>query len=110
MPSIKLSVTCRKALAAKYNAAALARIDAAVAAWIKADKARGITTIHLAVDNPAAMKPHKVPAITGKVTPHKMKKALDALVARLKPDYIVLFGAGDVVPPFTVKNPTHVED
>ena len=110
MPSIKLSVTCRRALAAKYEAAALARIDAAVAAWIKADRARGITTIHLALDDAAAMKRHKVPAITGTVTPHKVKKALDALVARLAPDYIVLFGAGDVVPPFRVRNPTQAED
>ena len=38
--SIKLSVTVRSALKKKYSAAALKKIDAAVAAWIAAEKAR----------------------------------------------------------------------
>src|SRR5688500_4704554 len=110
MPSIKLSITCRSRLEAKYDSAALARIDAAVAKWVAADKARGITTIHLAIDDAAAMKPYKVAALKGTITPAKVEKALDALVEKLTPDYIVLFGATDVVPAFEVPNPTHAED
>src|SRR5438034_8476652 len=110
MPSIKLSITCRTRLAAKYDAKALARIDAAVANWIAADKARGFTTIHLALDDAKAMKAYKVPAVSGTITAAKVKKALDALATRLQPDYIVLFGAGDVVPPFRVANPSATED
>src|SRR4051812_47297729 len=100
MASVKLSITCRKALEAKYDAAALRRLDAAIAGWVKADKARGIKVIHIAVDDSTAMKAYKVPPVTGAVTASKVKKALDSLVAKLAPDYIVLFGAGDVVPPF----------
>ncbi len=110
MPSVKLSITCRKALTAKYKAPALKRLDAAIAAWIKADKARGITTIHIAVDDSTAMRGYKVAPVTGTVTPNKVKKALDSLVAKLSPDYVVLFGAGDVVPPFVVPNPSAAED
>lgn len=110
MPSIKLSITCRSRLQAKYDAGARARIDAAVAAWTAADKARGIRTVHVAVDDAAAMKAYKVPAVRGTITAGKVKKALDGLVARLAPDYIVLFGAGDVVPQFEVPNPTGAED
>lgn len=50
-----------------------------------------------------------VAAVTGAVTAAKVKRALDALVARLTPDYIVLFGAHDVLPMFLVPNPSASE-
>jgi hypothetical protein len=110
MESVKLSITCRGALEAKYDVRTRARIDTAIANWIPADAQRGIRTIHLAVDDAKAMKPYKVAPVTGEVTAEKVKVALDALVARLSPDYIVLMGSGDVVPLFDVPNPTFNED
>lgn len=110
MLSTKLSITCKAALAKKYDKTALAKIDQYVAKWQAADKTRGIRTIHVALDDAKVMKPLKVKPVLGKFTPHKAKRALDALVARLKPDYIVLFGANDVVPQFHVPNPTKGED
>lgn len=110
MANIKLSITCRKKLAAKYDQDALASIDAAVRAWIAADKARGLKTVHVAVDDAKALKPFKVPAIKGSVTAQKVKKTVDALVKKLNPDYIVLFGSTDVVPSFEVPNPSASED
>ena len=110
MQSIKLSITVKAHVEKKYPAAARARLDAAVAAWIKADGARGIRTVHLAIDDAADMKPYGVPALTGKATPDKIKNTLDALVAKLSPDYIVLFGSGDIVPHFSVKNPSRSKD
>ncbi len=107
MPSVKLSVTVRKNLARKYDAGALARIDAAVRRWIEADRKRGIRTIHLALDDAKAMKAHRVKAITGRTTALKVKKAIDALWKRLSPDYLALFGADDVVPYFVVDNPSY---
>jgi hypothetical protein len=104
--SIKLSITVRSALVKKYSAPALAGIDAAVAAWIQADAARAIRTVHLAIDDAAAMKPYKVAPLTGAVTPGKVKAVLDALVAQLAPEYIVLFGSDDIVPHFVVDNPS----
>ena len=109
MQSVKLSITCRRHLAKKYPAAALKQIDRAVAAWIKADRGRDIQTVHVAVDDAAAMKRLGVKAVTGAVTASKVKRALDALVARLTPDYIVLFGAADVLPMFVVPNPSASE-
>lgn len=106
MASIKLSITHRATLARKYAPAALAKIDKAVADWIDADKARGITTVHVALDDAPAMRKLGVPAVTGKLTPLRTKRALDALARGLAPDYIALFGGHDVVPHFVVPNPS----
>jgi len=108
--SIKLSVTVKANLEKKYPAAARARVDAAVTAWIRADAARGIRTVHLALDDAADMRPYQVPAIRGTATAVKIKKTLDALVAKLSPDYIVLFGSADIVPHFSVKNPSRSKE
>jgi hypothetical protein len=107
MPSVKLSVTVRKNLARKYDAGALARIDAAVKRWIDADRKRGIRTVHLALDDARSMTAHRVKAVTGRATARKVKQAIDALWKRLAPDYLVLFGADDVVPYFVVDNPSY---
>jgi hypothetical protein len=106
MQSVKLSVTCRAALETRYDAKAMKRIDEAIARWIAADAARGIRTVHLALDDTAAMKPWKVKAVPNRPTARQVKRALDALVARLSPDYIVLVGSGDVIPHFEVPNPS----
>lgn len=107
MPSsIKLCVTVQANLAAKYSASALARIDKALQAWIKADAARGITTLHVPLDDAAAMKAQDVTALTGKATPVKVKRALDALCRKLKPEYVVIFGGDEIVPMFRVPNPS----
>ena len=110
MQSVKLSITCRKPLEKKYDSRALGKIEVAIAKWIVADAARGIRTIHLAVDEARDMKAHRVAPVTGSITAQKVKKAVDALVARLTPDYIVIIGAGDVVPLFDVTNPTLSSD
>jgi len=106
MASVKLSITHRATLVRKYAPAALARIDKAVADWIAADAARGITTVHVALDDAAAMQRLGVPAIAGRLTPVRTKRALDALARGLVPDYIVLFGGHDVLPNFIVPNPS----
>jgi Peptidase family C25 len=106
MASIKLSITHRATLVRKYVPAALAKIDKAVEDWIAADAARGIKTVHVALDDAAAMRRLGVPAVAGKLTPLRTKRALDALARGLAPDYIVLFGGHDVVPHFVVPNPS----
>ena len=106
MQSVKLSVTCRAALEARYDAKGMKAIDAAVKRWTEADRARGIRTVHLALDDAESMKPWNVNAIPKRPTPVQVKRALDALVTRLSPDYIVLFGSDDVIPHFAVPNPS----
>lgn len=52
-----------------------------------------------------AMKGQGVPAVTGRITPARVKTGLDALVNRLRPEYTVLIGADDVVPQRRGGNP-----
>ena len=107
MESIKLSVTVRANLVRKYDAGALAKIDTAVAKWIAADAARDIKTVHVAIDDATKMAALGVKALKGNATPRKVKRAIDALWKKLSPDYLVLFGADDVVPYFVVDNPSY---
>jgi hypothetical protein len=106
MDSVKLSITCRKALEKKYDKNEMQQINAAIVKWIEADASRGIRNVHVAVDDAKEMKPFKVAPVKGTITPEKVKRALDALCAKLSPDYVVLVGAGDVIPFFNVANPT----
>jgi hypothetical protein len=105
--SIKLCVTVKRRLKCKYDPAALEQIKAALKRWIKADAERGIRTIYIAVDDHAAMKKRGVQPVSGKVTAPKIKRAIDDLWKRLAPEYLVLFGAHDVVPMFEVSNPDY---
>jgi hypothetical protein len=106
MASIKLSVTVRSALVNKYSGGALSKIDIALAAWIAADLKRGLTTLHVALDDATAMAVHGCKAIKGRVSAAQAKRAIDALAARLQPDYIVIIGGQDVLPSFNVPNPS----
>ena len=80
--SIKLSVTVKARLEAKYtNPAALKKIKAAVERWKNADAKRGIQTVHVAVDDSADtnMKALGVTPVSGGVTPGKVKRVIDDL-------------------------------
>jgi len=107
MQSVKLSVTVTRHLQRKYDGAALRKIERAVKDWVRADAAHGVKTIHVAVDDAAAMRALGVRAVWGRVTANKIKRAVDALWKRLKPDYLVLFGGDDIVPHFVVPNPSY---
>jgi hypothetical protein len=107
MPSIKLSVTVRKPLEKKYSTKDLKKIDKAVKGLIAADKKRGIITIHVALDDSAAMKKLGVKAISGSVTATEAKVAIDGLWKKVAPSYLVLFGGDDIVPYFEVANPSY---
>jgi hypothetical protein len=114
--TVKLSVTVKRSLKNKYDPASLTKIKTAIEEWIMADdKKRDIQTVHVALDDSSEMlevwhkyfpKAPRVRSISGKVTPVKIKRAIDQLWERLKPKYLVLFGGDDVVPMFRVPNPT----
>jgi len=106
MASIKLSVTIAANLEAVYSAAARQRIDKALKRWIAAESKRGITTVHLALDDAAAMTAQGVAAIKPPFSAEKAKRALDALCKKLAPDYVCLFGGHQIVPMFIVRNPS----
>src|SRR5262245_2757988 len=114
--TVKLSVTVKRKLEGKYDSASLTKIKKAIENWIKEyAKKLCIQTVHVAVDDSAAMlkvwhdyfpKARRVRAVSGEVTPLKVKRAIDDLWKRLKPKYLVLFGGDDIVPMFRVENPT----
>ena len=110
--SIKLSVTVKSRLEAKYAPTDLQRINDAVKDWIVADNDRGIQTVHVEVDNAEdeTMKKHGAPLVSGKVTPKKIKKTIDHLWTKITPTphYLVLFGGDDIVPMFVVSNPSNL--
>jgi hypothetical protein len=112
--TVKLSVTIKGRLEHKYGPK-LKQIDAAIQAWIKADaKKHSICTVHVAVDDSAAMlrvwRDHfpeapRVRPVSGRITAPKIKRVIDHLWKRLNPEYLVLFGGHDIVPMFEVLNP-----
>src|SRR5437764_9942938 len=114
--TVKLSVTVKHKLEHKYDRASLTKIKTAIEDWIEADsKKRYIETVHVAVDDAAEMdnvwrdyfpKKRYVRPGSGKITPLKVKRAIDDLWKRLRPKYLVLFGGDDIVPMFRVPNPT----
>ncbi len=108
-PTLKLTLTHRGRLLAKYGAGGVAAIDQAVTRWQAKDAERGFRNVCLAVDDAAALKPLGV-AGEGRGHGGKVKAVADRLCAKLAPEYLVLLGAGDVLPPFEVANPTLHED
>lgn len=107
MKTIKLSVTHQGKLLKKYGQQGYDAIARAIASWIQKDSVRGITTIHLELDDAQALAQYGVQPVTGTVTPKKVKAAVDALFQSLSPDYLVLLGSGEIIPFFDVPNPSY---
>ncbi|HEY1398747.1 hypothetical protein, partial [Roseateles sp.] len=103
----KLVIVHRGALRAKYGAAALTRIDAALKALVGADKRRGVDTLIVAVDLASAMKPYGVAPVPARPDAKSLKGAIDALAHARLPHYFVLLGGPDVLPMVPLKNPAH---
>jgi hypothetical protein len=108
--SVKLSVTVKYRLEGKYDSAALKKIYAAIERWKNEDSKRGVYTLNIAVDDPEDMKEWGAAPVSGEATPEKIKQAIDDLWKKITPtpDYLVLFGAHDIVPMFEVTNPTNL--
>ena len=94
----KIIVSNRSALIAKYGKAGLAKVEAGVAALIAADKARGIRSRLVYLDNAAAMKEMKGKAVKLANHPLQNKLAVDAISRATDPEYLMILGAPDVVP------------
>jgi hypothetical protein len=106
MKTIKLIVTHKRQLSRKYSDSDLKKIKQALASLAQKDKSQGILTHIVHLDDAADMAKYGLSAVTGAVTANKCKKAIDALFVALSPDYLVLLGAGDVIPFFEVPNPS----
>lgn len=94
----KIIVSNRAALSAKYGTAGLAKIKAAITALIAADKARGLNTRLVYLDDAVAMRRLRGRAVTNARSALQAKQAIDAIYRARKPEYLMILGAPDVVP------------
>jgi len=109
MPIQKVIVTNVTTLRAKYGKT-YGKVKAALAALVASDKARGLKSKLIAIDSSADMKAVRGRAVSGPRDERGAKAAIDAIVKKHEPDYIVILGAPDVVPHITLSNPMADED
>ena len=98
------------ALRAKYGAAGLASIRAALARMTDADRARGLSTRLVAVDRAATMDSVHGPTVRDPTDAPTVKAAVDAAAAAVTAHYLLLLGGPDVLPQQQLRNPTGDED
>lgn len=101
----KVIVTHRSALTAKYGSDGSKKIHAALTALIAADEARGLKTRLVYLDDVAAMKKLKATPLASNKDIRGAKKAIDGVYEALKPDYLMIVGALDVIPHQDMTNP-----
>jgi hypothetical protein len=102
----KVIVTNLTALKKKYGKGYSA-INRAIKKLIAADKKRAINTRLIALDNTAAMKKVKAPAVTNAADPRQNKRAIDGIYKALKPEFILILGSLDIIPHQDMKNPMY---
>lgn len=96
MPSIKLVITSKNKLKAKYQAK-FSQIEKLLAQLVKADKAKGLKTLIVYIDDADSAKKAGIKAVPV-VNEKNCKAAFDALFKKQNPAYIAIFGADDVIP------------
>jgi len=104
MPTTKYLVSNRAALTAKYLEQE-ALVESAFAPVVAADRAAGITTTVLFLDDVAAMRALGAPPVTAPGDERQVKAAIDGVFASAAPTSMTIFGAPDVVPHQTLENP-----
>jgi hypothetical protein len=103
----KVILTNVSALRAKYGPAGLEAVRSAIQKLIAADRRRGLATKLIALDDAATMRAFSAPAVTDAGDARQNKAAVDAVYAKLQPDYILLLGSVDVIPHQKLKNPLY---
>lgn len=109
MKKDKLIVSNRSALIKKYGAKHKS-IQADLQSIQQFDKKRGLSTVIIFVDDAAAMKKYKAPAVKTADNARQNKMAVDALYRYFQPDYLLIAGAQDVIPFQPLDNLLHGED
>ncbi|HEX4652704.1 MAG TPA: hypothetical protein VH227_00510 [Candidatus Udaeobacter sp.] len=108
--SDKIIVTNLTALKKKYGRNGLSKIRAAIRRMITADKARGLQTRLLALDSASDMKKVKGTAVADFSSTRQNKAAIDAVFTSIRPDYLMILGATDVIPHQDLLNPAYGGD
>ncbi|PKW19200.1 C25 family cysteine peptidase [Saccharopolyspora spinosa] len=104
--AIKIIVTNYSALRNKgYTESGIKSIQKELAALIKADKDRGITTTVVDVSNNDDVAHHNAPVVTSEKDEKQSKDTIDKVFHSAKPDYLMILGSSDVIPHQTLNNP-----
>jgi hypothetical protein len=109
MPNTKYIVSNKSALETKYLDQ-VPLIEAAFIPIIAADRAAGITTTVLFLDDAVAMKAIGAPPVTQVNNQQQVKAAIDGIFGAVHPTYMTIFGAPDVVPHQVLDNPKSDSD
>jgi hypothetical protein len=104
MAKLKVILSNRGALRKKYGDP-FPELDEALGDLAEADAVDGIETKILYLDDETTMRAHGAEPVTVPDREKQNKTAVDAVVASLKPDYILLLGATDVIPHQRLENP-----
>jgi hypothetical protein len=94
----KIIVSNHSVLVKKYGTKGLAKITKALALLKTADSKRGIKSQIIFLDNKAAMKKVSGVAVFDAASPKENKAAIDAIYKKLRPEYLLILGAADVIP------------
>jgi hypothetical protein len=101
----KVIVTNWSRLETKYGAAGVKAVDRALKALVRAGEKRGIKTQLVGIDDLSRMKELSARPVTKHDDEKQVKAAIDAVFAALKPDYLMILGAVDVIPHQRLGNP-----
>jgi len=102
----KVIITNMVALTSKYGKT-MPRIAGALDRLVAADRRRGLETGVLALDSPGDMVAAGGKAVTDKDDQKQVKTAVDAVCRALRPDYVMILGAPDIVPHQDLRNPVY---
>jgi hypothetical protein len=103
MKTEKIILTSKTALTIKYGGGFKA-IEAAIRTMIVADRARGIHSKLIYVDQSASMSDYKAPVVKSMDSAQQVKRAIDVLFKKIQPNYILLLGSLDVIPHVELQN------
>jgi hypothetical protein len=103
----KLIVTNKSALKNKYDKDT-SQVISILKSLVYADKQKGLNSILVFMDDAVQMKSLNVNvAVTSPINQRLNKNAIDLLYQRCSPDYMMIFGATDIVPQIELLNPLY---
>ncbi|HZV71025.1 MAG TPA: hypothetical protein VFG10_15830 [Saprospiraceae bacterium] len=99
----KIIVTSKTNLKTKYTSD-YSKVIATIRTLIKSDKKRQITSTLVFIDDTASMQKLGLTRVSN-VSEKNCKKAIDEIYKSKRPDYLLIFGAHDIIPFQTLANP-----
>lgn len=94
----KVILSNKSGLTAKYTAAGVAVIYAALSRLVAADSARGLVTVTIDIDDATQLSAFNTAPIISAADENGAKRVVDAIDASIAPDYFMLLDGPDVIP------------